>query len=263
MNAAFNDDIGWLEELDRISHNFEYSNPQEILRWALETYGDKLTMATAFGAEGCIIIDMLAKLRDQTGLVPDLFNLETGYQFPETLDLRERLIEKYNLPIRFVGAKETVAQMEANFGGPIYGSDPNTCCHIRKVVPLKDALVGFSAWITAIRRDQTPERKAAPIVGPDVKFPHLVKVNPLANWSKDQVWDYVRAHDVPTNVLHEQGFPSIGCWPCTRPVALGEDDRAGRWAGTDKRECGLHIGEDGKMTRISKPVEKVAAPVHF
>ncbi|HVF85827.1 MAG TPA: phosphoadenylyl-sulfate reductase [Abditibacteriaceae bacterium] len=263
MNAAFNDDIGWLEELNRLSHNFEYSNPQEILRWALQTYGDKLTMATAFGAEGCVIIDMLAKLRDEIGITPDLFNLETGYQFPETLQLRERLIEKYGLPIRFVSAKETVAEMEANFGGPIYGSDPNLCCHLRKVVPLKDALGGFSAWITAIRRDQTPERKAAPIVGPDAKFPHLVKVNPLANWSKDQVWDYVRAHDVPTNVLHEQGFPSIGCWPCTRAVATGEDDRSGRWAGTDKRECGLHLGEDGKLTRMAKPVEKVAAPVHF
>lgn len=263
MNEAFNDDIGWLEELDRVSHNFEYSIPQEILRWALETYGNKLTMATAFGAEGCVIIQMLAQLRDETGIAPDLFNLETGYQFPETLALREQLIEKYGLPIRFVSSKETVAEMEARLGGPIYGSDPNACCHNRKVVPLKDALRDFSAWITAIRRDQTPERKAAPIVGPDAKFPHLVKINPLANWSKTQVWDYIRAHKIPTNVLHEQGFPSIGCWPCTRAVEAGEDDRAGRWAGTDKRECGLHIDENGKMTRIAKVAEKVAAPVHF
>lgn len=257
MNASSHD------ELERLSRDFEYSKPQEILRWALETYCDKLTMATAFGAEGCVLIDMLAKLRDETSITPDIFNLETGYQFAETLALRENLIAKYDLPIRFVASRESVEEMEARYGGPIYGIDPNLCCHNRKVVPLQDALGGFSAWITAIRRDQTPERQAAPIIGPDLKFPHLVKVNPLANWSKTQVWDYVREHDVPTNPLHAQGFPSIGCWPCTRAVVEGEDDRSGRWAGTDKRECGLHLGADGKLERLVLPVEKPAAPVHF
>jgi phosphoadenosine phosphosulfate reductase len=252
MYSSFNDDIGWLEELSRQSDLFEKSDPQDILRWGLQTYGSGLTMATAFGAEGCVIIAMLAQLRDETGIVPDLFNLDTGYQFAETLALREQIQEKYGIPIRFVRARQSVEEMELENGGPIYSDDPNACCHQRKVVPLKDALQGFSAWITAIRRDQTPERAAAPIVGPDVKYPHLVKINPLANWSKTQVWDFIRENGVPTNPLHEQGFPSIGCKPCTRAVQQGEDDRAGRWAGTSKRECGLHLGPDGKLQRVTR-----------
>ncbi len=228
------------EELQAVSDRFETATPPQILRWAMATYGDQLTMATAFGAEGCALIAMIAEIRDQTGLTADIFNLDTGYQFPQTLALRERIRDKYGIEVRFVSASESVKEMEARFGGPIYKSDPDRCCHIRKVVPLADAVRGFSAWIAAIRRDQTPERAAQPIVGRDAKF-DLVKINPLANWSKAQVWEYIRAHDVPTNPLHEQGFPSIGCWPCTRAVAAGQDDRAGRWAGTEKRECGLHL----------------------
>jgi phosphoadenosine phosphosulfate reductase len=242
-----------IEDLPEVSYSFESKSPQEILEWSMRTYDAGLTMATAFGAEGCALIAMIAEIRDRTGLpAPDIFNLDTGYQFQETLDLRERIVAKYNIPIRFVRATETTQEMEVRLGGPIYSTDPATCCHIRKVVPLKDAVQGFSAWITAIRRDQTPERAGQPIVGPEAKFDGLVKINPLANWSKAQVWDYIKANDVPTNPLHLQGFPSIGCFPCTRAVAEGEDDRAGRWAGFAKRECGLHLNEDGKLERVVK-----------
>jgi len=130
--------------------------------------------------------------------------------------------------------------MEARFGGPIYGTNPDQCCYLRKVVPLQTAVQGFEAWMAAIRREQTPERAQAPIVGPDPKYRHLVKINPLANWTKAQVRDYIQTYSVPVNPLHAQGYPSIGCWPCTRPIVTGEDDRAGRWAGMAKRECGLH-----------------------
>lgn len=218
----------------------EAATPQEILRWALETYGDGLTMATAFGAEGCVLLDMLAKLRDETGMAPDIFNLDTGFQFPQTLALRSRLEKRYGLKIRAMQPDPQVELEQAKHEEPLYKVDPNLCCHFRKVVPLKEAVQGFEAWITAIRRDQTPERAKAAIVGPDPQFP-LVKINPLANWTKDQVWDYIKANDVPYNPLHDQNFPSIGCWPCTRPVMSGQDDRAGRWAGTEKRECGLHL----------------------
>src|SRR6059036_3389320 len=112
---------------------------------------------------------------------------------------------------------------------------------VSMVVPLQTAVQGFDAWLTAIRRDQTPERARTPIVGRDPKYRHLIKINPLANWRKEQVWDYIQTHNVPVNPLHAQGYPSIGCWPCTRPIFAGEDDRAGRWAGTAKRECGLHL----------------------
>ncbi|RYG74358.1 phosphoadenylyl-sulfate reductase [bacterium] len=222
----------------------EAATPQEILRWAVVTYGDKLTMATAFGAEGCAILDMLAKIRDETGLFPDVFNLDTGYQFGQTMALKSQIEKKYGIKIRAVspdsGINAAEAESKSESGTPLYKSNPNACCYWRKVVPLKDALVGFESWITAIRRDQTPERASAAIVGPDKQYP-LVKINPLANWTKQMVWDYIKANDVPYNPLHDQNFPSIGCWPCTRPVAPDQDDRAGRWAGSEKRECGIHL----------------------
>jgi phosphoadenosine phosphosulfate reductase len=222
----------------------ESASAQQILRWAVETYGAKLTMATAFGAEGCAILDMLAKIRDEIGIFPDVFNLDTGYQFGQTLALKAQIEKKYGIQIRAVSPDEGIIAAEAHSksenGTPLYKSDPDRCCYFRKVVPLKDAVAGFEAWITAIRRDQTPERASAAVVGPDKSFP-LIKINPLATWSSAQVWDYIKSNGVPYNTLHDQNFPSIGCWPCTKPVQKGEDDRAGRWAGSEKRECGIHI----------------------
>jgi phosphoadenosine phosphosulfate reductase len=229
-----------IEPLHAISQTLEFATPQEIVRWAVETYGTKLTMATAFGPEGCCLLDMIARVRDEIGVTPDIFNLDTGYQFAETLELRERIQERYSLFIRLVSAPESVEQLEARHGGPLYGTDPDFCCRLRKVVPLERAVQGFEAWMTAIRREQTRQRASAPIVGPEHKFEHLVKINPLANWTKTQVWDYIHERQIPINPLHAQGYPSIGCWPCTRPVAAGDDDRAGRWAGTNKKECGIH-----------------------
>jgi phosphoadenosine phosphosulfate reductase len=227
-------------DLAALSQEFESATPQQILRWALETYGDRVTMATAFGPEGCSIIAMLAQLRDEIGIVPDIFNLDTGYQFPQTLSLKSKIEKKYSLPIRLVSAPESVADMEKRFGGPIYGTNSDECCNIRKVVPLSDALAGFDAYITAVRRDQTPERAGIPIIGFDPRN-NKVKISPLVNWTKEDVWNFIKANGVPTNLLHEQGYASIGCWPCTRPVKEGEDERSGRWQGTEKRECGLHL----------------------
>ena len=230
----------------------EAATPQEILKWATQTYGPKLTMATAFGAEGCALLDMLAKLRDETGIFPDVFNLDTQYQFGQTLSLKKQIERKYNINIRVVTPDDGIiaaeAKSKAETGDPLYKTDPNACCYWRKVVPLEGAVAGFDAWISAIRRDQTPERAATAIVGADKKF-DLIKINPLANWSKEQVWNYIRENDVPTNIMHTQGYPSIGCWPCTKPVADGEDDRAGRWSGTEKKECGLHVQDNGNDAR--------------
>jgi phosphoadenosine phosphosulfate reductase len=133
----------------------------------------------------------------------------------------------------------TVEAYEAANGGPVYKSDPNRCCGERKIAVLRRAALGKYAWASAIRRDQSPDRAQAPIVGWDNKF-HLVKVSPLANWTKKKVWDRISAQKIPYNPLHDQGYTSIGCWPCTRPVSFGEDERAGRWSGTEKKECGLH-----------------------
>jgi len=224
------------EELNNLSLEMESWTPQEILRWGWDTYGAKLTMATAFGAEGCVIISMLADITKDIYL----FNLDTGYQFPETLETRDRLIAKYGIPIRMVGSEQSVEDMERENGGPLYLDQPDLCCHKRKVIPLSAALKGYDAWISAIRRDQTPQRANAPIVGWDVKY-KMAKLNPLAKWTKKDVWDYILDNDVPYNPLHDAGYPSIGCWPCTKAVGVGDDDRAGRWAGTAKKECGIHV----------------------
>ncbi|HEY7493302.1 MAG TPA: phosphoadenylyl-sulfate reductase [Candidatus Tectomicrobia bacterium] len=256
LDRAINDSQGavealHVEQLQALSDRFESATPQEIVRWAIEAYRGKLTVATAFGAEGYCLIAMIAQVRDETGIVPDIFNLDTGYQFPETLELQERLQKHYGLCIRRVGAPETVEHMEARFGGPIYGTDPDHCCYLRKVVPLQTALQGFDAWMAAIRREQTPERAPASIVGPDSTYCHLVKINLLANWTKTQVWDYIHKHRVPVNPLHAQGYQSIGCWRCIQAVVAGEDDRAGRWAGMAKRECGLHVKDCSRQKMTS------------
>jgi phosphoadenosine phosphosulfate reductase len=225
-------------EIARAAQALSNETPQNILRWAADTFGSRLTMATAFGAEGCCLIHMLAEI------APDvrIFNLETGYQFEETLQIRERIRERYGIEVELVRPELTVAEYEAEHGGPLYRIRPDQCCHDRKLIPLRRAIVGYDAWISAIRRDQTSDRGRASVVQWDAKF-DLVKVSPLLNWDKKQVWAFIVKNDVPYNPLHDQGYPSIGCWPCTRPVAEGEDERAGRWAGTVKKECGLHVIE--------------------
>jgi phosphoadenosine phosphosulfate reductase len=226
------------EEIATANELLAGKTPQQILRWAVEAFHPHLTMATAFGAEGCCILHMLAEIEPSV----HVFNLETGYQFPETLALRERIKERYGIEVALVRPELTVAEYEEEHGGPLYRIRPDQCCHDRKIIPLRHAVAGYQAWISAIRRDQTEHRAAAGIVQWDAKF-NLVKVNPLLSWTQRDVWNFVSEHDVPYNPLHDQGFPSIGCWPCTRAVADGEDERAGRWTGTMKKECGLHVIE--------------------
>ena len=213
-------------------------SPQDILRWAVATFQPKLTMATAFGAEGCCLIHMFAEI-DPTVRI---FNLETGYQFKETLALREQIKERYGIEVEYVRPDLTVEEYEKEHGGPIYGIRPDQCCHDRKIIPLQRAVVGYDAWISAIRGDQTGHRASHDPVMWDAKF-KLVKISPLLGWTKKEVWKFITDHDVPYNPLHNQGYPSIGCWPCTRAVGEGEDERAGRWHGTMKKECGLHVIE--------------------
>lgn len=223
-------------DIPTVARELEGRSPAEILRWASTQFGTKLTFATGFGAEGCVIIDVLAREK----LPIDLFTLDTGLLFPETYALWQALEKRYGVTIRGVRPDHTVAQQEAALGPALWERDPDRCCELRKVVPLRNALTGFDAWITAIRRDQTPERAHAQVVELDRKF-GLVKVNPLVGWTHDDVWGHLYAHDVPYNALHDQGYPSIGCHPCTAAVLPGEDARAGRWRGKSKNECGLHV----------------------
>jgi phosphoadenosine phosphosulfate reductase len=224
-----------LDELSQANDLLENSTPQEILRWTAERFAPRFTMATAFGPEGMTLIHMLAEIAPET----PIFNLDTGYQFPETLELRERITKRYGIEVELKQPEHSVKEYEALHGGPLYRTNPNQCCFDRKIKVLRQAIQGMHAWASAIRRDQSPDRARAPIVGWDQKF-GLVKVSPLANWTKSDVWKLITECDIPYNPLHDRGYPSIGCQPCTRAVLFDEDDRAGRWSGTAKTECGLH-----------------------
>lgn len=230
---------GQLEMIAQHSRRLESASPEEILAWAVQTYFPRFTMATGLGPEGCVIISMLAKIEPRVYV----FNLDTGYQFRETLELRERIAEKYGIVVDFQRPELSVAAYEAAHGGPVYRTDPDKCCYDRKVLVLHRVAKDFDAWASGIRRDQSLTRADTPIVRWDKKF-GLVKISPLAKWTRSDVWNRILAEQIPYNPLHDQGYPSIGCWPCTRAVAPGEDERAGRWTGTAKTECGLHTGAE-------------------
>jgi phosphoadenosine phosphosulfate reductase len=217
------------------SLRLEGAGPGEVLRWAASRYAPRLAFATGFGPEGLVLLDLIARDR----LSVDVFTLDTGVLFPETYALWRRLEERYPLKIRAVRPALDLDEQAARHGEALWEREPGRCCQIRKVEPLADALRGHEAWISAIRADQTHDRASAGVVERDARF-GLVKVNPLLAWSSEDVWGYLREHDVPTNPLHEQGYPSIGCAPCTSPVSAGEDPRAGRWRGRSQTECGLH-----------------------
>jgi len=222
-------------DIGAASRALEDTTPVAILRWASE-HIPRLGFATGFGAEGCVIIDVIGKHQ----LPIDVFTLDTGLLFPETYAVWRALEAKYGITIRGVKPEQSVDEQAAAHGAALWEREPDRCCELRKVQPLTRALAGFAGWITAIRRDQTPERADAQIVERDRKF-GLLKINPLVAWTHDDVWGYLYANDVPYNALHERGYPSIGCQPCTSPVVPGENLRAGRWRGTGKNECGLHV----------------------
>jgi phosphoadenosine phosphosulfate reductase len=231
--------VDWAEANQRL----ESAPPWEILSWAVDRFFPKLTMATAFGPEGCAILHMLADIEPRVRV----FNLDTGYQFAETLQLRNRIAERYGIEVELVRPELSVPEYEAANGGPVYTHDPDRCCRDRKLVPLRRAIEGYDAWISSIRADQSLHRARAAVVGWDMRF-GLVKINPLLRWSQRDVWAYVVGNDVPYNPLHDHGYPSIGCWPCTRAVLPGEtDERAGRWAGQAKTECGLHSLDSSQL----------------
>lgn len=216
------------------SERFESKTPQELIQWAVETF-PSITLACSFGAEDVVLVDMLSRIKPKA----EIFYLDTDFHFKETYETRDRLQEKYN--VSFIQAKPrlTPEQQAEQHGAELWASDANLCCNIRKVEPLTTILGQYDAWITGIRRDQAPTRANARKVEYDTKF-GLVKFNPLAGWTWDDVWNYIHANDVIYNPLHDRNFPSIGCEYCTREVKPGEDPRAGRWSGSEKTECGLH-----------------------
>ena len=224
------------ERITELAAQWEELPPQEIVAAALELFGDRITIASSFGLEDVALIHMAASVSRGT---VDVFCLDTEVLFPETYDLMHRFRDGYPIRLRRIAPKLSLAEQAERHGDRLWTRDPDLCCKMRKVEPLQRALQSYDAWITGLRRAQGPTRSGAKAVENDPRH-GLHKVNPLVRWSDDEVWAYVRAEGVPYNPLHEQGYPSIGCTHCTRPVRPGEDPRAGRWAGFAKTECGLH-----------------------
>ncbi|WP_431086600.1 phosphoadenylyl-sulfate reductase [Paenibacillus sp. 8b26] len=223
------------EELIKVKAiELEEATPEEIIQYAVHTFPN-LTFACSFGAEDVVLVDMLQKISPSS----DVFYLDTDFHFQETYDTRDQMKEKYNMDFVRVSPLITPEEQAAKHGEELWKSDPNTCCGIRKVEPLTRILSQYDAWITGIRRDQAPTRANAKKIEYDEKF-GLVKFNPLASWTSEDVWNYIHTHKVLYNPLHDRNYPSIGCEQCTREVLSGEDPRAGRWSGSEKTECGLH-----------------------
>lgn len=226
------------EKIIDIFRTAETWTPERALRWAFETFGERVAISSAFGAEGMVLIDMASRLQKDFRL----FTIDTEFLFPETYNLMDRIEERYGISIERVYSVLSPEEQERAHGAALWSRNPDACCNLRKVEPLRRKLSELGAWITSIRRDQTSARSTASRVEWDSKF-GLMKINPIVDWTSKQVWRYIHDHDVPYNELHDQNYPSIGCTHCTRAVRAGEDPRAGRWPGFAKTECGLHLIE--------------------
>lgn len=222
-------------DVPQMAARLEGAPLEDILSWAAGAFGPRVTFGTGFGVEGCVIVHAIGTRR----LPIDIFTLDTGLLFPETLELWRTLERRYGVTIRAVRPPQTVEQQALHWGAALWAREPGKCCQLRKVEPLRAALADKDGWITAIRRDQTRARESAAVVEADARF-GVIKINPLVHWTNKDVWRHVFAHDIPYNPLHDTGYPSIGCWPCTTPVGDGEDPRSGRWRLHQKQECGLH-----------------------
>ncbi|MCD6029465.1 MAG: phosphoadenylyl-sulfate reductase [Thermomicrobiales bacterium] len=238
-------------EMATIAASFERRAPQDLLRWAIDCFGSRLALATSFQADGMALLDMAYRI--DPGM--RVLTIDSGRLRQETYDFIDQVRERYAIPIEVYSPQ--AADLEAFVGehgpNPFYRSLELRvrCCEIRKVSPLTRALSGLEAWISGQRRDHLATRRSIRIVERDPLHGGIVKLNPLANWSEEQVWDYLRTHDVPHNPLYDQGFTSIGCAPCTRPTAPGDDPRAGRWWWEQHttKECGIHCRIDWSALR--------------
>ncbi len=232
------------EKLNDYNLRFKHSSAEEILNYFLSKYGDKTGLSSSLGAEDQVLTKMIVDIRKETRI----FTLDTGRLFPETYDLIDRTNSRYGIKIEvyFPDYREVEELVKKKGVNSFYYSIENRkeCCHIRKLSPLARALEGLDVWITGLRREQAVTRKELQVVEWDEKY-NILKLNPLINWTEQDVWDYIKQHNIPYNPLHDQSYPSIGCQPCTRAVSAGEDIRSGRWwwENPETKECGLHAKE--------------------
>ena len=212
---------------------------EDVLCWAYEEFGDRLCLTCSWQKQSSVLVHMVSEL----GLDVDVVALDTHLLFTETYETRDRLAERYGLAL-VTPEVMTVEEQHRREGPNLWESNPDRCCEIRKVEPLMRALDPYEAWISGIRRDASPSRASTRKIERSQRY-GVWKVNPLADWSEERVWRYIAANRIPYNPLHDNGYRSIGCIPCTRPTHAGEDERAGRWAGFDKLECGIHGEQNG------------------
>lgn len=225
------------ELLNNLNKQFESAGPDQVLIWGYHVFGFDMVLGTGFGPSGMFLIYRLWEL----GIEIPIFYLDTHLLFDETYELRDRVEEQFNINITRVSTELSLDEQAEKYGNKLWERNPNRCCHLRKVLPLRNYLSDKKAWITGIRRSQSETRRQTQFVEWDPEN-DVIKINPLANWTGEKVWNYIHSKGLPYNPLHDEGYPSIGCIPCTDPVDSEiEDERAGRWTGSEKTECGIHL----------------------
>lgn len=226
----------WNGEMPFFSIDNETKGALDVIRWAYEHYGDEVVYACSFGIEGIVLIDLISKVKPDATVV----FLDTGLHFRETYETIEKVQKKYpSLRIVMKKPRLSLEEQAEQMGEQLWVQEPNRCCEIRKIIPLREVLTGVPAWISGLRREQSSTRRHVEFLNKDLKF-QSIKICPLIHWTWKDVWNYVYKHQLPYNELHDKGYPSIGCEPCTSPALDANDLRSGRWAGRGKVECGLH-----------------------
>ncbi len=222
------------------AEEFETAGLVDILRWTWETFGTRAAIGTSFQGAGLVAMHTAYR----SGFRFPVFTIDTGLLFPETLELRDSIEKLLDIRIESLMPEQTVEEQAAELGPELWKSKPDLCCSLRKVIPLQKKLATLDVWITGLRRQQSSTRETTRIVElyhfDVLRDRYIIKVNPMANWSREQVLAYIAEQGLPVNALSSRGYRSIGCQPCTRPVGEGDDERAGRWTGFDKSECGIH-----------------------
>jgi len=230
-------------------HNFEVSEEterleclslDELLCWCWNYFGDKAAIGTSFQGSGLVIIDHAIR----NGCNFPIFTIDTGLLFPETLELKKKLEDFWDVKIQSVHPEQTIEEQKKTMGPELWKTNPDSCCQMRKVLPLQSRLSSLDVWITGLRRGQSDQRKSTNVLEmyefDKLRESYIFKLNPMVNWSRERVWNYIEDHKIPYNTLHDKGYRSIGCWPCTKAISDGQDERAGRWEGFNKTECGIH-----------------------
>lgn len=247
-----------IKNIEALNDQFEAMIPQEIVRWAVETFRGRIAVTSSFGPESGTLLHMISQVDPA---VPVLF-LDTGYHFPETLEYKERLTVLFGLKnvVSLRAKSDRKADVVARYDGVPYEKNPDLCCQINKVEPLDEALRGFDAWMSGIRRHQTDFRKSIRII--EEYEGGVYKISPFANLTSREAWQYLKGHQIPQHPLSQKGYLSIGCWPCTRPIQAGDDERSGRWAGKSKKECGIHTFKEisQKNSQVEKEVSENLSP---